>query len=184
MNIFSPCDLPVINGDKVFLRPITREDTPLIVRWRNTPSVYRHFIFRQPFTPELHENWLRTKVDTGEVIQYIIVEKDGNRPVGSVYFRDLDPENESGEYGIFIGEEDALGRGLGTETARLFTRFGLDVLKMHRISLRVLGGNGTARRSYEKAGFVTEGVFRDMVKLDGKFCDVVFMALLGGEEEK
>ena len=183
MNAFAPCDLPVINGEKVSLRPITREDTGLIVAWRNKPSVYMHFIFRQPFTRELHENWLTTKVDTGKVIQYIILDKALEKPVGSVYFRDVDPESESAEYGIFIGEEDYLGRGIGTETARLFTRFGLDVLKLHRISLRVLSGNEIARRSYEKAGFVTEGIFRDMVKLDGEFRDVIFMAILNEEEE-
>ena len=33
----------------------------------------------------------------------------------------------------------------------------------------LLGGNEVARRSYEKAGFRTEGVFRDFVKLDGAF---------------
>ena len=183
MNILAPCDLPLINGEKVSLRPISREDTPLIVAWRNKLSVYRHFIFRQPFTPPLHENWLRTKVDTGQVIQYIILENPSRRPIGSVYYRDVDLVNESAEYGIFIGEEDCLGRGLGTETARLFTRFGLDVLKMHRISLRVLGGNDIARRSYEKAGFVTEGVFKDMVKLDGEFRDVTMMAIVNKEEQ-
>ena len=184
MNAFAPCDLPVINGEKVSLRPITREDTDRIVAWRNKPSVYKHFIFRQPFTREMHENWLSTKVDTGKVIQYIILDKALEKPVGSVYYRDVDPESESAEYGIFIGEEDYLGRGFGTEAARLFTRFGLDVLKLHRISLRVLGGNAIARRSYEKAGFVTEGLFRDMVKLDGEYRDVEFMAMLNEEEEE
>ena len=181
MNTFAPCDLPVINGENISLRPITWEDTDRIVAWRNKPSVYRHFIFRQPFTRELHETWLATKVDTGKVIQYIIVDKETGRSVGSVYFRDIDPENESAEYGIFIGEEDCLGCGYGTETARLFTRFGLDVLRLHRISLRVLSGNDIARRSYEKAGFVTEGIFRDMVKLDGEYRDVIFMAMLSEE---
>ena len=99
--------------------------------------------------------------------------------MGSVYFRDVDRKNESAEYGIFIGEADARGRGIGTETARLFTDFGLNVLRLHRISLKVLGDNEVARRSYEKAGFRTEGVFRDYVKLDGVFTDVVFMAKLG-----
>ena len=98
-----------------------------------------------------------------------------------MYYRDVDPESESAEYGIFIGEEEYLGRGFGTETARLFTRFGLDVLKLHRISLRVLEGNAIALRSYEKAGFVTEGIFRDMVKLDGEYRDVIFMAILNEE---
>ena len=176
-------ELPVINGEKLTLRPITDADTDDIVRWRNDPEVWRYFLFREPFTPEMHRAWLRDKVMTGKVIQYIIVERESGQSVGSVYFRDVDEKNESAEYGIFIGEPRARGRGLGTETARLFTRFGLDVLRLHRISLKVLGGNEIARRSYEKAGFRTEGVFRDFVKLDGAFTDVVFMARIAGEGE-
>ena len=38
-------------------------------------------------------------------------------------------------------------------------------------------------RSYEKAGFQTEGIFRDYIKLGGKYADVVFMARLAGEGE-
>ena len=183
MNLFAPCDLPVINGEKISLRPITREDTGRIVAWRNNPEVMKNFIFRQPFTRELHENWLATKVDTGKVIQYIVVDKETGRSVGSVYFRDIDPENESAEYGIFIGDDSFRGQGIGTETAKLFTDFALDVLGVHRVFLKVLDGNVKARRSYEKAGFVYEGTFRDMVKLDGEFHDVVFMAKINGGSE-
>ena len=181
MNLLSPRDLPVINGQKVSLRPITDGDTDLIVRWRNDPAVYSFFIFRQTFTPEMHRDWLETKVKTGKVIQYIILAGEDHLPVGSVYFRDVDTLHSSAEYGIFIGEEWARNRGFGSETARLFTRFGLDVLGLHRISLKVLGGNDIARRSYEKAGFVCEGTARDMVYLDGEYRDVVFMSILNGE---
>ena len=174
-------DLPLIEGEKVILRPITDADTDDIVRWRNDPEVWRYFLFREPFTPEMHRAWLRDKVATGRVIQYIIIDRESGRSAGSLYFRDVDPKNESAEYGIFIGEPWARNRGLGTETARLFTAFGLDVLRLHRISLKVLGDNAVARRSYEKAGFQTEGVFRDFVKLDGVYTDVIFMARLAGE---
>lgn len=170
--------LPRITGERVTLRPITEADTDLIVRWRNTPSVMRNFIFREPFTPEMHRNWLATKVATGRVVQYMIEVKATGRPVGSVYFRDIDPVNHSAEYGIFIGEEDARGQGFGSETARLFTEFGFARLGLHRISLRLLEENLPARRSYEKAGFVQEGIFHDMVMLDGQYRDVVFMAKL------
>ena len=176
-------ELPVINGEKLTLRPITDADTDDIVRWRNDPEVWRYFLFREPFTPAMHRAWLQNKVMTGKVIQYIIVERESGKSVGSVYFRDVDEKNESAEYGIFIGEAWARKRGLGTETARLFTRFGLEVLRLHRISLKVLGGNEVARRSYEKTGFRTEGVFRGFVKLDGVFTDVVFMARIAGEGE-
>ena len=143
-------ELPVINGEKLTLRPITDADTDDIVRWRNAPEVWRYFLFREPFTPAMHRAWLQDKVMAGKVIQYIIVERESGKSVGSVYFRDVDEKNESAEYGIFIGEAWARKRGLGTETARLFTRFGLEVLRLHRISLKVLGGNEVARRSYEK----------------------------------
>ena len=58
---FKPCDLPVITGDKVTLRPITDADTDLIVRWRNDPAVQQFFIFREPFTPEMHQRLRRER---------------------------------------------------------------------------------------------------------------------------
>ncbi|UWP69062.1 GNAT family N-acetyltransferase [Subdoligranulum variabile] len=174
-------ELPVITGQLVVLRPITDGDTGRIVTWRNTPSVMQNFIFREKFTPEMHRHWLATKVATGQVVQYIIEDKTDGRPVGSVYYRDVDHANRSAEYGIFIGEESARGKGFGTETARLFTDFGFTTLGLHRISLRLLAENLPARRSYEKAGFVLEGICRDMVVLDGQYRDVVFMAKLAGE---
>ena len=154
---------PILTGEKVVLRPITDADTDCIVRWRNTPSVRDNFIFRQTFTPEMHRNWLKTKVATGEVVQYIIVDKAADTAVGSVYYRDVDHTFNSAEYGIFIGEESVRGKGFGTETACLFTDFGFTALHLHRIS-------------YAAAGFVEEGTFRDMVRLDGVYRDVVFMA--------
>ena len=174
-------ELPVIDGKAVYLRPITFEDTADIVRWRNDPDVRRFFLFREPFTPDMHNSWLVNKVMTGKVVQYIIVDRADGKSVGSVYFRDIDEKNESAEFGIFIGEACARSRGIGTETARIFTDFGFNALGLHRIFLRVLSGNEAARRSYEKAGFRTEGIFRDFVKLDGAFTDVVFMARLNGE---
>lgn len=182
IKLFKPDELPVINGKKVRLRPISHADTGDIVRWRNDPKVQQFFIFREPFTTEMHENWLNTKVASGQVIQYIILDKKSGQSVGSVYFRDIDTVNESAEYGIFIGEESARGCGFGSETAKLFTDFGLNVLGLHRIALRLVSSNNIARRSYERAGFVTEGIFTDMVKLGGEFTDIVFMARLGEEE--
>ena len=175
-------ELKTIDGDKIILRPIDLDDTPLIVKWRNNPSVMRNFIFRNTFTEEMHKNWMNTKVASGDVIQYIAIEKDTNKPIGSVYYRDVDHHNNSAEFGIFIGEDDARGKGYGKEITSLFTKFGLSELGFHRIQLRVLAGNEAAYKTYEKAGFVKEGIFRDMEKLDGQYRDVIFMAIISDNE--
>ena len=46
-----------------------------------------------------------------------------------------------------------------------------------RLTLRVLGSNTGARRLYESAGFVVEGIQRDEFRLEGAFVDDVLMAL-------
>ena len=141
----------------------------------------QNFIFRQTFTPEMHRSWLATKVATGQVVQYIILDNADGKPVGSVYYRDIDNHNRSAEYGIFIGEESARGRGLGTETARLFTDFGFAGCTCTASACACWPKNAAARRSYEKAGFVQEGVFRDMELLDGAYRDVSLYGQAGGE---
>jgi ribosomal protein S18 acetylase RimI-like enzyme len=49
-------------------------------------------------------------------------------------------------------------------------------LGARKVSLRVLGSNGTARRLYERCGFVVEGVLKDEFYLGGRYADDVFMA--------
>lgn len=175
-------NLEIIEDVRIRLRPISLEDTKLIVKWRNMPSVKKNFIFRDDFTEEMHINWMKTKVTSGEVVQYIIEETDTNRPIGSVYLRDINKKYNSAEYGIFIGEEDARGKGYGTKAAELFVNYMFKKLKLHRICLRVLAGNDSAYRSYEKIGFNKEGVARDMIRVDGKYRDVIFMSIINEKE--
>ena len=168
----------IIKSQRLVLRPITENDTDLIVCWRNKDFVKNNFLYRGEFTAEIHNNWLETKVKTGDVIQFVIelVSEENNTPVGSVYLRDIDYENSCAEFGIFIGDEKALGKGIGTETTKLILDFAHNQLELHRVFLRLLADNISAYKTYRKAGFVVEGLFRDMKKIDGKYIDVMFMS--------
>ena len=175
MNVF---ELQKIESNAIALRPITEDDTSLIVRWRNSDAVRNNFLYRKPITAETHRKWLEEKVRTGKVIQYIIeLTKSGKPvPVGSVYLRDIDEENSSAEFGVFIGEDNARGKGIGTKAAHLMLGFAHNQLGLHRVFLRLLADNVSAYKAYRKAGFVAEGIFRDMIKLDGKYRDIMFMS--------
>ena len=47
---------------------------------------------------------------------------------------------------------------------------------VRKVSLRVLGSNGLARRLYARCGFVEEGVLREEFLLGGRYVDDVIMA--------
>ena len=162
----------------IYLRMMTREDTDLIVAWRNSDAVRKNFIYQELFTREGHEQWIRTRVETGEVVQMMICEISSGNPVGSVYIRDIDRRSNKAEYGIFIGEASARGRGVGTAAAELMLRYCFEEAGLHRIYLRALSDNAGAIRSYEKAGFVQEGYLKDDVCINGQYRDIVWMAAL------
>lgn len=171
-------------GDRVSLRMMTQEDTDLIVAWRNKDFVRERFIYQKPFTREGHLKWMETQVKPGYVVQMIICLTQTGQAVGSVYFRDIDREHRKAEYGIFIGEEEALGKGIGTQAACLALDYAFHELKLHRVMLRVLADNVRARKSYARAGFTEEAYLRDDVFLQGEYRDVVLMAVLNPKEEE
>ena len=172
----------ILEGKNIYLRPMTGEDTDLIVKWRNEDFVRKNFIYQKPFTREGHLNWVETMVKTGKVVQFIICTNE-NKPVGSVYSRDIDETHHKAEYGIFIGEREALSKGYGTEAAKLMIRYAFEERKLHKLMLRVLAGNDRAKKSYENAGFVQEAYLKDDVYLEDGYRDVILMAVINPEKE-
>lgn len=160
----------------VHLRPMTIEDTSKIVAWRNHDFVRKNFIYQELFTEEGHLDWIKNQVEPGHVVQFIICLSNG-REIGSVYLRDIDRENKTAEYGIFIGEEDAIGCGYGPQTARLALQYAFDTIGLDKVFLRVLADNTGARRSYEHSGFRLIENKEKRVFLQQGECRIIFMEI-------
>ncbi|MCR5011110.1 MAG: GNAT family N-acetyltransferase [Lachnospiraceae bacterium] len=143
----------LIEGKKLNLRRMTVNDTENIIAWRNKPFVVERFIYKMPVTADDHRKWIREKVETGIVEQFVIVVKESGQEIGSVYLQKIDHEKHSAEYGIFIGEEDALGKGYGSEAMELILKYAEERLGISTVDLRVLEDNASAMHVYEKNGF-------------------------------
>lgn len=161
--------------EPVYLRLMEVSDTEKIVEWRNNPRVRNNFIYQKPFTVEGHLNWIKTQVKPGHVVQFIICEKENGRAVGSVYFRDIDKDKAIAEYGIFIGEDDAVGKGYGTMAAKLALEYAFDKLKLKSVFLRAFEDNISAIKSYNKVGFKLLQDRQDIVTINGSERKVIFM---------
>lgn len=167
-----------IEGERVYLRPITREDTDDIIRWRNSEAVRPYFIYQKPFTREGHENWLKTMIDTKKGYQFIICEKNTDRAIGCTYLRDFEKEHNKIEYGMFLGEKSEAGKGISAEIVRLTLDFCFEDLKVHKVFCRIFADNMPSIKGCERGGFRREAYLEDEVYVNGSYRDMVLLAAL------
>lgn len=157
----------------IYIRPITMDDSDLIVKWRANPRVFNNFIFDEPLTKAVHINWMNTKVKSGEVVQFIILLE--NQPIGSAYLNHINKENSTAEYGIFIGEDSAIGRGIGSTVTQMIVNYGFNEMNLKTIYLRVFKDNDIAIKSYKNVGFEIIKNKEEVVKKQNEERVVCFM---------
>ena len=165
---------------KVYLRPLTLEDTVNIVRWRNLPSVRDYLYSQDELTEEQHVSYFHNVVEQGKCAQYIIVVNDDDikSDIGTIFIKNIDHSNRKGEYGIFIGEEQARGKGYSKVATHEILRIAFQELNLNRVYLTVLNNNIFAIKAYQSQGFQIEGWLRQDYCRDGVYMNVLLMAVL------
>lgn len=155
----------VIQGERIFLRPLEAADAELYRRWRADALPMALAGWRDPAPMSLAAVQARIErlaKDQGDYLyNFVICLLADERPIGEVMLADVDRRNGSAEVGIFIGEPEEWGKGYGTEALRALVDFGFGELRLERIWLEVWTENARARRAYEKAGFALEGTIRN-----------------------
>ncbi len=172
------CGLPTILGKLVNLRPPVPADREHLERWLEEPLVRNSLI-----PPELRHvlSALNDGAPGKDRVDLMVCESSGERPVGLVSLHDLDPIARQAALGKMIGNPEYRGKGVAHEATRLILAYGFDSLELHRIYLRTLGGSLKNIKLNERLGFRFEGVLEDAAVSEGKFADVVLMAMLREE---
>ncbi|MFB9072678.1 GNAT family N-acetyltransferase [Citricoccus parietis] len=124
---------------------------------------------------EIYARWSKAE----DRIVWVIEEADTGRIVGESVLNDLDEDNLSCGFRIWIsGGRD---RGLGSEAVELTLRHAFEDQGLHRVSLEVYAFNPRARHVYEKSGFSLEGTLREALLFDGTWVDAHVMGILAEE---
>lgn len=168
-------------GKRIRLRAIEKDDLPRFVNWLNDPEVRRNLQLFLPLGLAQEEEWFKNILQRPVEEQPLVIEiKKENLwlPVGNVGLFAFRNADRAAEIGIFIGEKPYWDKGYGTEVMQLMLRFGFNELNLNRIFLRVYQTNLRGIRSYEKAGFKTEGRLREDRYMDGRYVDVFIMSVL------
>ena len=175
---------PMVGHGSVYLRAAERTDIPRFVDWFNDWRTSRTLAIRAPMSLASEERWFDGMLaDQGKGGYFFVacLVKD-DRPIGTIGLFDLDLPNGGAGLGISIGAEADRGRGHGTDMLRALLAFGFGQLRLERIWLDVYADiNPGAQHVYERAGFVAEGTSRHAVYREGRYLDVLRMAILADE---
>ncbi len=175
--------VPILRGERIFLRASERSDIPTFLRWFNDRDTTSFLSQRSPLSVPAEERWFERMLE-GEGksgFHFVICRIDDGTPIGTIGLFELDYPNGQAGIGISIGEKSLWGHGLGTDALNVLVDFGFGQLRLERLWLDVFDFNPRARRSYEKCGFVLEGTKRRAFYRDGTFHDVLLMSILRDE---
>lgn len=175
--------LPVIRGERVYLRAQERSDIPIFVRWFNDSENISFLSMRAPMSEPMEEAWFNRMIEQQgkDAYHFTMCRLEDDQPIGTIGLFQVDTVNGSAGIGISIGEKSLWGQGLGTDAMSALLDFGFGQLRLERMWLEVDDFNARARRSYEKCGFVLEGTERHAIFKRGQFQNVHLMSILREE---
>ena len=142
----------------LIIRESVFEDCRYFAEWEADPEVTRYFnISDQQGYGEVVRKFILDDEDS-TVMQFTIVTKADNTPVGRILVTDINREEDSLDLTrIYIADEANRGRGYGTEALSAFLEYAFINLHMERVTVDFIRDNDTADRLFRRQRFQKEG---------------------------
>lgn len=164
-----------LQSKRLFLKPLSIQHlSDEYVSWLNDIEVYSFLETGGNYTIEKLEEFLKEQ-DKKKILFWAIHLKVSDKHIGNIK---IDPINEiqnSGEYGIMMGDRTEWGKGYAKEASLIVINYCFNELKLWKITLGVIEKNTNAVRLYEKLGFKVEKLNQDVGVYQNKVCNSIRM---------
>jgi RimJ/RimL family protein N-acetyltransferase len=177
---------PIIRGERVWLRGFRETDLAAYERFVNSEDA-QWAGYSLPLPPDKVKDWYQNKVraEHGKDGYFFAVSPLGADDfIGTTWVWNLNSRIGGAEFSIFMNDPGRWGTGLGTDAANATTDFVFGFTDIERLWLYTMAQNERAQRSFEKVGFVKEGVLRGVERYRGQVIDCVLMAMLRSDWDK
>ena len=177
-----PTDLPVLESERVRLRPLRETDAADVFALYSDPEVCRYWSFATWTEPAQAEAWLAERMPMRPPAAYgwALTETGEDRFIGTIALFSLSGPNQRAELGYSL-LPSRQGRGLAREAVRLALDHAFGPLGLERIEADVDPRNEASWRLLEHFGFRREGLLRNRWRVGGEFADSYIYGLLRAE---
>ena len=172
----------MLRGERVWLRAYEEEDLEPYAGFTQSAAGTRAGYTVPRGRRGVEQWWKKVQEEHGRSAYYFVISPLGSRDfVGTVWLWNLDQRIGGAEFSIFIADPAKWGSGLGSDATRVLLDYAFGFTDVNRIWLFTESDNVRAQRSFEKCGFVKEGVLRKHMRIKGELIDSVLMAILRSE---
>ena len=166
---------------RLLLRDFTADDWPAVFAYQRDPRYLRLYEWSDR-TPEAVQAFVQMFIDQQYArprtrFQLAVTLRQTGEAIGNCGIRRESPTSHEAEIGYEIAP-DQWGRGYASEAVAAIVRFGIETLRVHRISAWLVADNVASARVLEKNGFQLEGRLRDKEMYKGRYWDVLMYAHL------
>jgi RimJ/RimL family protein N-acetyltransferase len=167
-----------MRGSLVTLRTVLAEDSDYYYQWINNKELVLLNSDFKPVSREEHDRWFTSLNDQQHLALFSIVTNQEQQLIGSCSLRNINSHHKNAELQIRIGDFDYHNRGYGSDAIKLLVQYGFSKLNLHRIYLYVFADNLKAIKAYKKCNFRIEGELEEAACINGKFINLILMAII------
>lgn len=172
---------PVIETDRLIIRPMTITDVPALKKWMPDKSIYAYW-GKSPGKAEKDPELLFEKTERiSKSFHLGIVEKNDDEVIGDLWVY-LIENDRMAQVAIRLSKEKH-GRGFGTEALSAMTRFCFENTELQRLWSAVDVRNTASWKMLEKCGYTREGLIRQG-KMVNVWCDYYIYGILKSDMQQ
>lgn len=163
------------------LRPVGLDDCgPTYLGWLQDPEISQWLETRwTPQTNETMRAFVSEAVADRETLLMAMIRMRDGAHVGNIKLGPINTNHMCADLSYFVGDRGSWGRGLATEAIMMMVGLAFEELGLHRVQAACYAGNGGSARALEKAGFRSEGSWRQrLLGADGNWHDQLWFGIV------
>jgi RimJ/RimL family protein N-acetyltransferase len=173
-----PQATPFISGRIVGLHTLEPSDTDRLLGWVNQEELRACLKITFPFTEAMERAWLeQPRTDPPVNLIFGIVVRDAARHIGTIGLHKIDFLHGTAVTGTIVGSPEDRGKGYGYHAKMLLLDYAFNTLGLRKINSSVYDFNAASQRCLEKCGYVKEGLLKAQFFKNGRYIDVVQVAV-------
>jgi ribosomal-protein-alanine N-acetyltransferase len=163
----------VIDGKRIFLRPLVKKDAAKIKKICHDRSINRFTHVPYPYRIKDALEFIeksRIKRKKKEEYVYGIINKETNELMGTISLVRIIKRDNKAKIGYLLGKKYR-NKGYMTETCKLFVDYIFKKFKLYKIYINCAKDNKASKNVITKVGAKEEALLRKDILLGGKYHD-------------